>query len=176
MLSTGRNTTDIKAIEIVSQVLLSLGNPSLSSKAEIYSSFISETCMHGLSPWCWWLSCIQGFVRASRMNSPMIGGEDLQGPPAKDRIIHAKSICSSGFPITAAQDHSEQDLPLLKENMRNSSCFRPRCFIVHQRGPWLIATTGRLSETCYLHRITYFGYLQWSGDLSPCSYFPGPRF
>lgn len=40
MLSTGRNTTDIKAIEIVSQVLLSLGNPSLSSKAEIYSIFI----------------------------------------------------------------------------------------------------------------------------------------
>jgi len=33
----------------------------------------------------------------------MAGGEDMQGPPAKDRIVHAKSRYSPGFQIAAAQ-------------------------------------------------------------------------
>lgn len=163
-------------MEIVSQALPCLGNPSLSSKAECIEVSSFETCMHAVCLWWWWLSCIHRFVRARKHKSPMGGGEDVQRPPAKDRIIHANSSCSPGIPTAASQDYGEQDLPLLKRNMRNSSCFRPHCFVVRQRAPWLIATTGGLSETCYLHRLMYVRYLQWSGDLSPCYYFPVSRF
>lgn len=155
MLNNGRNsynTTEIKSIDIVSEVLPCLGKPSHSWKAETYRSL--SVAVMGVLP-----TGICQDQQTQFTHSWWAGGL------AKNGIVRAKSSYSPGFRIEAAQDRSDQDLPLLIGNMKNNSHFRLHCFIVCQRAFWIIVTTGGDSETCCLHRITFWIFAKiWGSE------------
>lgn len=139
------NTTYIKSIEFLKSSLVWEIPPSPQKQTYIgVASF--ETCMHAVCLWWWWLSCIQGFVRASRHNSPMVGERSCMSHLQRTGSLYLQPRvpnCSSSRlqwtgPAIAEKEHERQWLfqaPLLycpsKCSLTNSSHGRTLKDLLH---------------------------------------------